>query len=82
MLFRSWAVDEATKLNLSGWVRNLSDGSVEIMAQGEASAVNQFLSACLKGPMFANVLGIQPVTISHTTPPPIEKGVFKAVASA
>ena len=79
--YRRWAVDTATKLNLSGWVRNLSDGSVEIMVQGETSDVNQFLSACLKGPVFASVLGIQPVNIPSSATPPIEKGTFKAVAS-
>ena len=80
--YRRWAVDEARKLNLSGWVRNLSDGSVEIMMQGEPTQVNQFLSSCMKGPLFASVLGVQPVCVPTAAPLPIEAGVFKVIASA
>ena len=48
---------------------------------GEENAVNSFISACLKGPAFASVLGIQPVTIPYATTEPVEKGIFKIVAS-
>ena len=65
--YRRWAEHEAQKLELSGWIRNVSDGSVELMIAGEENAVNSFISACLKGPAFASVLGIQPVTIPYAT---------------
>jgi len=79
--YRRWATDVATNLALSGWVRNVSDGSVEIMVQGPEESVNKFLQACLKGPAFAMVLGIQPVTIPQRSAPPIQEGVFKSIAS-
>ena len=79
--FRRWAEDVANGLNLSGWVRNNSDGAVEIMVKGEEYAINQFLQQCQKGPAFSMVLGIQPAVMPTATPVPIEEGVFKIVAS-
>ena len=80
--YRRWAEREASKLNLSGWVRNTSDGAVELMIKGEEKAVHAFIASCLKGPSFAMVLGIQPVTIPTAAPQPIEEGIFKIIASA
>ena len=79
--YRRWAADVATKMKLSGWVRNTADGAVEIMVKGEQERVNAFLKECLKGPLFATVLGIQPVGVPQNAPVPIEDGVFKIVAS-
>lgn len=80
--YRRWATDAARKLNLSGWVRNVSDGSVEIMVQGSQESTNQFLKQCLKGPAFAMVLGIQPITVPERSAPPIQEGIFESIASA
>lgn len=79
--FRRWAEKNATKQNLSGWVRNVSDGSVEIVIKGHEEDINHFLSLCWQGPIFSNVIMVQPVTIPKNTPLPIEEGVFKIVAS-
>ncbi|MFU2210166.1 acylphosphatase [Solidesulfovibrio sp. C21] len=38
--FRAWVFDQAKSLGLTGWVRNLRDGQVEILAQGEAAALD------------------------------------------
>lgn len=32
--FRAWVFDQAKSLGLTGWVRNLDDGTVEVLAQG------------------------------------------------
>ncbi|MBQ4472485.1 MAG: acylphosphatase [Alphaproteobacteria bacterium] len=80
--FRRWAERTAEKYHISGWVRNLSDGSVEIMMKGETADVDAFLSACQSGPAFASVIGVQPVVIPTSTPPPVHDGVFESVASA
>ena len=53
--FRDWAVKQAQQLGITGWVRNLSDGAVEILAQGAESAVEAFTEACREGPRFAQV---------------------------
>ena len=80
--YRRWAKDVANQFGLSGWVRNTSDGAVEIMVRGNQNNLNEFLQKCLKGPAFSMVLGIQPVVVPTTPPLPIEDGVFKIVASA
>ena len=79
--YRRWAEGVATQMGLSGWVRNSSDGTVEMMIKGNTDTVNSFLQQCLKGPGFSMVLGIQPVTIPTSAPAPIEEGVFKIIAS-
>ncbi|MGE4537995.1 MAG: acylphosphatase [Desulfovibrio sp.] len=38
--FRAWVFDQAKSLGLTGWVRNLRDGQVEILAQGETPALD------------------------------------------
>ena len=80
--YRRWAENVANQMGVSGWIRNTSDGAVEIMVQGDPQTINSFLQECLKGPAFATVLGIQPVVIPQNAPIPIEPGVFKIVASA
>ena len=51
--YRACAADEAKRLGLVGWVRNLRDGSVEALAQGEH--VDQFIAWCRVGPPEARV---------------------------
>lgn len=43
--FRYWTVQLAYEFNITGWVRNCPDYSVEIFAEGEPSALDEFLSA-------------------------------------
>ena len=79
--FRAWAQKKADEFNLSGWVRNLSDGSVEIMVSGKETDELNFWQACQKGPLFAKVIDIRWVNIPVAAEPPVEQGVFKIVAS-
>ena len=53
--FRAWAVDEAMRRNLRGWVRNRRDGSVEALIIGQADAVAAMAAACRRGPPLAAV---------------------------
>ena len=53
--FRNWAKELAVKLDLSGWVRKASDGSIEILIQGEEEPITNFLSLCWDGPKMAYV---------------------------
>lgn len=48
--FRYFAKRQAIKVGLKGWVRNLSDGRVECLVEGEASALKEFASQARTGP--------------------------------
>jgi len=49
----------AIKMGVNGWVRNLKDGSVEAVFEGDESAVNQLLKWCWQGPASAKVENIE-----------------------
>ncbi len=53
--FRASAQREARRLGISGWVRNRTDGSVEILAEGEEIAIREFYGWAQKGPSAARV---------------------------
>lgn len=53
--YRDWAVREAQRLGLSGWVRNRRDGSVELLAAGDRGALDELVRACRSGPPLARV---------------------------
>lgn len=53
--FRKWARKTAEKELLTGWVRNLPDGSVEVLLQGEKEAIDKVLAEYKKGPFLSEV---------------------------
>jgi acylphosphatase len=53
--FRGFTREQALRLGLVGFARNLPDGSVEVVAQGREDAVRQLLEACREGPASARV---------------------------
>ena len=53
--YRAFARDEAQRLALGGWVRNLPGGDVEAVAQGAPEAVEAFVAWCQHGPDEARV---------------------------
>lgn len=58
--FRLDARDEARGLRLRGWVRNLPNGDVETVAEGDEAGVGRYLAWCREGPPGARVTDIQP----------------------
>jgi len=56
--FREWAIEEAGALKLDGWVRNRSDGTVEMVISGPDAIIKQMLSRCTQGPDAAQVTNI------------------------
>ena len=48
--FRWYVVDTARELRLAGWVKNRSDGNVELAAAGESDALARFEAAVTSGP--------------------------------
>ncbi len=53
--FRYSAMKKAIGLGIVGFVRNESDGTVLIEAEGEEESLEKFLAWCRKGPFFAKV---------------------------
>ncbi len=53
--FRFFAEAVGTREGLHGWVRNLPDGRVEVVAEGEVSALDRFEHALQHGPRGARV---------------------------
>jgi len=59
VLFRSSASNIACSLKLNGFVRNLSNGSVELVAVGEEEFLGRMIDWCRKGPPGARVEDIE-----------------------
>jgi acylphosphatase len=57
--FRDSAWQEAKRLGLAGWVRNLQDGRVEAVYEGTRGAVEEMLAWTNRGPERADVTGVE-----------------------
>lgn len=55
VFFRANTQEVAQRLGLSGYVRNLPDGRVEVVAEGEEGALRKLLEWCHEGPPLARV---------------------------
>lgn len=62
--YRGWTVDQATARDLSGWVRNRRDGSVEAVFRGSDKAVDEMVASCWAGPPAARVTEVTEQTVS------------------
>ncbi|GAA4826621.1 acylphosphatase [Actinomycetospora corticicola] len=58
VFFRATAEQEAARLGVSGWVRNRSDGTVEMVAEGDDPAVDALVRWAHEGPARAEVTGV------------------------
>ena len=57
--FRAWTQREASGLGLSGWCRNLPDGTVEALFQGAPEAVAAMIALCAHGPAYSKVTEVE-----------------------
>ena len=57
--FRASTKDEADRLGVTGWVRNLPDGSVEAVFEGDKKKVEEIVGWCHRGPSGANVSKVE-----------------------
>jgi acylphosphatase len=48
--YRAFVEREASMRSLEGWVRNCRDGTVEALLSGSATAVDDMIAACRRGP--------------------------------
>lgn len=61
VFFRASTRQEAESKGLSGWVRNLADGRVEAVFEGDERAVEEMIEWCRVGPPGAVVSGVDVV---------------------
>jgi acylphosphatase len=53
--YRFFAEKYAGRLGITGWVRNLEDGRVEILGEGPSDAIETFLERLKDGPSLAHI---------------------------
>lgn len=56
--FRHFATQQARRLGVNGWVRNESDGTVRVVAEGSRDALEDFLDRLRQGPSSARVQSV------------------------
>ncbi len=56
--YRFFAIKQAQLYNIKGYTKNLPDGSVEVVAEGEQGMINDFIESLKIGPLSARVAGI------------------------
>ncbi len=66
VFFRASTQEQAKDLGIGGWVRNLSDGRVEVLVEGKQSAVEQLVQWLWHGPPGADVEKVEVDTIPVT----------------
>ena len=62
--FRYYTVRTAQRFDVTGWVRNCPDGTVEIEAQGSERSLEPFVEAVRQGPAYSQVatVDVEPVS--------------------
>lgn len=59
VFFRNFIRENATKLDLRGFTRNLEDGRVEVFIEGNVDEVNKMIDICKKGPKHSQVRNVE-----------------------
>ena len=65
MFFRHFVDKNAKELELKGFVRNLDDGRVEVVAEGKIESVNEMINICKKGPRDSTVKNVDVFDIGN-----------------
>jgi acylphosphatase len=71
VFYRASAAEQARHLGLTGYAKNLPDGRVEVLACGEADAVEQLIAWLRQGPPLAKVSGVE---VEEVKPDPVPAG--------
>lgn len=59
VFFRSFVKENAEKIGVKGFVRNLEDGRVEVFVEGEIDSVKKMIDICKKGPRHSQIKNIE-----------------------
>jgi acylphosphatase len=57
--FRNFVLENASRLGLTGWVRNRWNGDVECLAEGERQALEKLLATLHRGPRTGYVANVR-----------------------
>lgn len=77
VFYRDWTRKNALELGLGGWVKNLFDGRVEAIFEGEEKKVREMIQRCHKGPPAALVEKVE-VEWEEILPAPSPSGAGPA----
>jgi acylphosphatase len=61
VFYRAFVRNQAARLGIRGWVRNLHDGRVEAVLEGNRELIEEAIAACRKGPSGAHVDEVEQV---------------------
>ncbi len=64
--YRYFAVKESVNFGLKGYVRNLYDGNVEVVAEGKREEIDKFILRLKKGPSMSRVIAIEVTWENYT----------------
>ncbi len=59
VFYRAFVKDQAEKLNVKGFVRNLEDGRVEVFLEGNNEDVDKMVELCKKGPKHSQIRSVE-----------------------
>ncbi len=57
--YRFFVLNQARLYDVKGYVRNMADGTVEVIAEGEKGILKDFVGQLRIGPISANVTGLK-----------------------
>lgn len=61
VFYRAFTRESAARLGLNGWAKNLYDGSVEVVLEGDKGAIEEAIQECRKGPPGSSVQEVKVV---------------------
>ncbi len=70
--FRHFTRQNARELSISGWVKNLKNGDVEALLEGDVERVDEMTNRLKSGPVAARVDGIREVEKNYESDKPFE----------
>jgi acylphosphatase len=65
VFFRKFVKDNADEIGISGHVRNLESGEVEVMAEGSPECVDKMIAICKRGAPHSNVKDVDIQELNH-----------------
>ena len=59
VFFRGFVKENAEKLDVKGFVRNLEDGRIEVFLEGDPNQVDKMIELCKQGPKHSQIKDIE-----------------------